>query len=577
MVKERLTPNETTWRFPVSVLRVTPVERQPMVSPSDLSRLLHTVRYLRPVQVANRIVRTLRRSRISHQPAPPGRHRSGTWVPPAMRPGVLLRPHRLRIFQQEIELTQPADWWDPQRSRLVQYNLHYFDDLRAVDASERTDWQRQLMDRWIDENPPAAGAGWEPYPLSLRIVNWIQWCLAGNPLSPRQLDSLAQQVRCLVPQLEFHLLANHLLANLKALVFAGSFFAGDEARGWLTQGAQLYQRELQEQILADGGHFELSPMYHSLILEDLLDVFNLGQAYAGEPLLAWTSSLAEPIARMRTWLKTMCHPDGQIALFNDAAWEIAPPPRAIDDYARRLGLGAVADPAVGITPLSASGYLRVQLADYVALLDVARVGPDYQPGHAHADTLSFEWSWGTDRVLVNSGTSCYGRSAERLRQRSTSAHNTVEVDGQNSSEVWSSFRVAQRARPLDLSISEDRGRIVVTCGHDGYRRLPGRVTHRRRWVFSGQQLTLEDWLEGRFAQAVARLRLAPPWQPVRANPPGTFGFEHTGRRLTLSVDGAEGSVVGTTFHPEFDLALPCWCLETTLGRRAQRIDMAWSH
>ena len=81
----------------------------------------------------------------------------------------------------------------------------------------------------------------------------------------------------------------------------------------------------------------------------------------------------------------------------------------------------------------------------MALLDVAPVGPDYLPGHAHADTLSFELSLFGQRVLVNSGTSQYEAGPERSRQRGTAAHNTVIVDGHDSSEVWAGFRVARRA------------------------------------------------------------------------------------------------------------------------------------
>ena len=168
-----------------------------MRTASRLLRLFHTVRYLRPVQVTYRIRRTLHRPRLSPQPPPPRRLPSGDWERPALRPAVLLGPSRFRIFQQEIEVDQAAAWQDPQWSHLVQYNLHYFDDLRASGASQRAAWQRGLINRWIDENPPGKGPGWEPYPLSLRIVNWIEWALAGNELSAPQLSSLATQVRCL--------------------------------------------------------------------------------------------------------------------------------------------------------------------------------------------------------------------------------------------------------------------------------------------------------------------------------------------------------------------------------------------
>src|SRR5690606_28910828 len=134
-------------------------------------------------------------------------------------------------------------------------------------------------------------------------------------------------------------------------------------------------------------------------------------------------------------------------------------------------------PKANVLHHAESGYVRIEGACAVVFLDVGRVGPDYLPGHAHADTLSFEMSIGRRRVIVNSGTSVYGVSVERERQRGTAAHNTVVVDGENSSEVWSGFRVARRARPVDLSIKTGNG-VVVECGHDGYYRLPGRPMHR---------------------------------------------------------------------------------------------------
>ena len=74
----------------------------------------------------------------------------------------------------------------------------------------------------------------------------------------------------------------------------------------------------------------------------------------------------------------------------------------------------------------------------------------------HADNLSFEWSLGEQRVLVNSGTSLYGVSSERHRQRKTKSHNTVEIDGFDSSEIWSGFRVARRASSSLESVMDDR-------------------------------------------------------------------------------------------------------------------------
>jgi uncharacterized heparinase superfamily protein len=146
--------------------------------------------------------------------------------------------------------------------------------------------------------------------------------------------------------------------------------------------------------------------------------------------------------------------------------------------------------------LDASGYVRLAAGEFVLITDVGRIGPDYIPGHAHADTLSFELSWRGRRVFGNSGTSCYGTSPQRVRERGTAAHNTVTVDDQDSSEVWHGFRVARRARPMDLVIADGDGHATVACAHDGYRRLRGRPVHRRQWRLAEDELVIRDHIEG---------------------------------------------------------------------------------
>jgi uncharacterized heparinase superfamily protein len=180
------------------------------------------------------------------------------------------------FLNESRSITSKASWNDTAVEKLWLYNLHYFDDLNADGAVTRREWHRRLIERWIEESPPGYGNGWEPYPSSLRIVNWIKWTLSGGELSPRAIASLAVQIRFLCNRLEFHLLGNHLLANAKALIFAGAFFEQEEGEGWLAKGLAILRREIPEQILADGGHFERSPMYHGIILEDFLDIENIG-------------------------------------------------------------------------------------------------------------------------------------------------------------------------------------------------------------------------------------------------------------------------------------------------------------
>lgn len=473
---------------------------------TGLGTYWRTLRHLRFEQVAGRVRHRLRGPPPRLAPAPPLRHRRGAWVCGAERAASLVGPSRLHFLNIEHEI-EPHGWDNPTLSRLWRYNLHYFDDLNARDGTQRRDAQRGLIARWIAENPPGHGTGWEPYPVSLRVVNWIKWALAGQPLEAAWLHSLAVQARWLRDRLETHLFGNHLFANAKALVFAGLFFDGHEARGWLDTGLTLIDRELDEQILPDGGHFERSPMYHALALEDLLDLVNALDAYAAAPETA--RRLRAKVPAMQCWLDAMTHPDGTFGMFNDCAMGIAPDRTELDRFASALGLAPAASPPSGATHLSASGYVRLSLGSAVALLDVAPIGPDYLPGHGHADTLSFELSLRGQRVIVNGGTSCYGEDAQRQFERSTAAHSTVEVAGSDSSEVWAGFRVGRRARPVGLELQTQTLPWRIACAHDGYRHLPGRPQHAREWRLSKGELIVDDCLRGGPAQATARYLVAP--------------------------------------------------------------------
>lgn len=526
------------------------------------ARIYHTIRHLKPVQIYGRFRRQLYHPLPNFGPAPPLRDLSGVWKMPVVKMQSMRGPQTFDLLNQTHSLESPEDWNNSGWSDLWLYNLHYFDDLNATGSLHRRDWHRDLIDRWVTENPPAQGVGWEPYPISIRIVNWIKWVLSGASLTDKAIHSLAVQARFLAQNLEIHLQGNHLIANAKALIFVGAFFESREASYWLKSGLDILEKQLPEQILGDGGHFELSPMYHSVVLEDILDLCNLFHAYpkafnASDCLLGYWEQIAQ---RMRKWLKVMCHPDGDIALFNDAALNTVASPGALDAYARRLGLRSVAEPGDGITHLSDSGYIRVQQNEMVALLDVGRIGPDYLPGHAHADTLTFELSLFGDRVIVDAGTSTYTEGEERHFQRSTMAHNTVVVDGKNSSDMWGGFRVARRAYPIDLSI-EDRDRsIIITCGHDGYRRLPGRVIHKRSWVFGQRSLEIKDLFEGAFSASVAYFHLHPD---VRVNQMQNEDYlalnvanrDVDWRTWNTSVEVREGS-----YHPGFGVSLDNLCL-----------------
>src|SRR6266568_893826 len=543
---------------------------------SEALRYWHTVRHLRPIQIYGRLWFHLIRPRVSLRPAPAVRALTSPWVPGAERVPSLLSHTRFSFLHEERELAAHG-WDDPALDKLWRYHQHYFDDLNAKNAASRLVWHSSLIEQWVRDNPPRQGTGWEPYPTALRIVNWVKWAWRGNELSHACADSLAVQARWLSRRLEGHVLGNHLFANAKALVFAGLYFHGSEAERWLQMGLGILATQADEQILPDGGQFERSTMYHALALEDMLDLCNAVRAHSEAIDSRWQAAIAAwhtKIGPMRTWLAAMCHPDGDIGFFNDAAFRAGPSPRDLDRYACQLGFPALGSLVTPIIHLRDTGYIRLQTGPAVALIDVAPVGPEYLPAHAHADTLSFELSLFGQRLFVNSGTSRYGAGAERLRQRGTAAHNTVVLDRQDSSEVWSAFRVGRRARPSGLEVlSGDT--LIVRCAHNGYERLAGRPRHAREWALSPDRLVVHDSISGEFHQAEARFHLHPA---IRVHP-GDAGMLRlhwpNGRLATFCVTGGHVRPVPSTWHPEFGLSEPNVCLVAHFAKPVLETELRW--
>lgn len=487
-----------------------------------------------------------------------------------------------RFLNEERALGWPMDWHSQDGSLLWRYNLHYFDDLNAADAEQRSQAHLDLIASWIDCNPPGSQPGWDSYPLSLRIVNWIKWSFDGGQLSSAALASLAQQVRWLAARLEWHLLGNHLFANAKALVFAGCYFRGPEARKWRERGSRVVAKQLEQQVLPDGGNFELSPMYHAIFLADVLDLINVSRHFPGVISRPLEADLVRRAASMLRWLEVMVHPDRQISLFNDSALGIAPELDELHAYAKRLGIassrnGLSYEPGEpSATLLSKSGYARLECADVVVICDVAEIGPDYLPGHAHADTLSFEMSIDGRRFFVNGGTSRYGADEARVRERGTPAHNTVTINGCNSSEVWSGFRVARRARPFDVTVERSTDRVRLAGSHDGYARLHRAIVHRRNWVLSRQSLLIEDDVGGPIHRGAATYLLHHDVSasPIAAN---AWMLRHrkSARAVRCTVLKGNGRIVPATHSLEFGRIHHTMALIVELDGGASRVEIAW--
>lgn len=544
-----------------------------------LFRLLFTLVHLKPEQFFFRLyyrffgffVRLVADLPLGHLSL---RDWRSLWSSPKIGNSSLLSPGVFEFLGEVGFVSSVEDWNSPIKSKLWLYNLHYLDSLNAGGSNDCLESGLWLIREWGRCNPPFAGNGWEPYPLALRIVNVIKW-LSRNPNFKYEFSSsLARQAQALYAQEERHLLANHLFVDGKALVFAGAFFEGKAADRWLSRGLKILDKEMAQQFLDDGGNFELSPMYHASLLWDVCDLIRLAQLTDMPCLVMRASGWREVLTRGLRWLRLMVHPDGEVSFFNDSSFGVAPRLDDLVKYASLVGC----DPAfvdgsgVRCTHLSKTGYVVVDFEPgFRAILDVGEVGPLYQPGHAHADTLSFEFSAFGQRVLVNSGTSQYGNDAERHRQRSTFSHNTLTINGANSSDVWAGFRVGRRAVPFGLTLRTWGGGAEIVCSHDGYKRIFRRAIHTRTWAATSNSLTILDSILGPFDTAVVRFHLHPD---VFISDDGCLVLKN-GNKIYFFVVGGSWVVEKTTWHPRFGVSVSNQCIEIHPEVRDVSIEFQW--
>ena len=525
--------------------------------PLHLGRVLRTVFHLKPSQIWYQALRRFQ-SRFENpatiQRRIPSRSEwelsdVATSVP--LEEPVLLQPvdklaNRTFCFLNREETLTASTLWDASAlPRLWQYNLHYFDWLWSMLNEGPDGWKlaKNFASDWIENHPPQKGAtGWEPYPTSLRLINWCllflgHWrdsTLADQEFCNQLSLSIWRQYQWLARHVEYNIMANHLLENAVALAVGGRFFTGDFGRQIGRMGNSLCRQQLNEQILADGLHFERSPMYHARVcwLTRLL-------ADCGDDE---TRSLAQSkLPSMHHAMQCMLHPDEDISLFNDAASRIY----SLPSFSKTRHPGPWALPYAGYYgSLSLNG-------DYI-VCDCGEIGPDYQPGHAHADTLSFEWSLGGERFITDTGTLEYAVGDARSYDRSTLAHNTVTIDNQNSSEVWGAFRVGRRCIPQVCCWTLSDDGFELTAEHHGFRLWK----HRRTFLYSADQLILTDEVDGKGPASVcSTLHFAPN---VRLAVEKSQVIAVLGqKRVCISVVGTDFSlsVKPTRYSPEFGISM----------------------
>jgi uncharacterized heparinase superfamily protein len=508
----------------------------------------------------------------------PGAIRFADWRPEAAR---AMLETRSFTFLNKASPTAPTIPWNSEELSLHWlFNLNYCDFLN-LDLTQPSDSPllRQALGialDWIRQNPRGSETGWMPYPLSVRIVNWLKFLVRNNArlrelgeqeAIQEMLRSLADQAATLRRRLEFDLLANHFLKNIKALIFCGALIDSVASDDWWQSGERFLTRQLGEQILSDGGHFERSPMYHAQVLEDLIDIRAVTVS-AGRPLLC-AELLTRKIAGMADFLGAVLHPDGSVPPFNDSTLSGARPAAELITMASGdHGPAVVEAPAVArVFPSTGYAVLRDPATDSALVFDCGAVGPDFNPGHAHADVLSYELSLHGQRVIVDTGVSTYEPGDERLYERSTAAHNTVRIDGEDQAELWASFRVGRRPRVGAPTAGEVQGFRFVRGRHFAYKHRG--ASHYRVIVRTPEGAwVVVDWLQGSgthraesFVHFHPSIRIL--FSEASATPESlTVAVDYRNYRL-VTLGAGKLEPITTWYAPEF-------------GVRHQRVSIRWS-
>ena len=467
--------------------------------------------------------------------------------PPVFKPRDFLIQDRTEVtlLGQTFKLSQGLNW-NPPGPRLNAMTLHYMEWIEGLEPRAAQEW----INDWIVRNPVTARsapwAAWNAYALSVRVVVWMQtWARHqwGSAQGTQQavLNSMVAQLRSLDRRLEVDLGGNHLIKNLKALIWGSAFFTGAEAERWFTRARNLLERELPAQVLPDGLHFERSPAYHLQVFADLLEIRHVWPA--GTPHQA----LDEVLDRMAQVAVDLTHPDGLPSQFSDGGLHMAY--LASDCMAVYQ---SIRNREVTPRPtffLPEGGYAGIREGASLVLWDVGPIGADHLPAHGHGDMLACEWSLDGHRILVDIGVFEYEPGARRQYSRGTFGHNTVAINGTDQGELWGSFRLGRRSKPCVQSLGFDDGQLAGCAHHEGYRHLPGRPLHHRRILTTGRRIEVQDRVEAS-TPVVAQVTflLHPSCRPV-----GGGVFETPAGRV-LFESNAPWKLCESDWFPDFGIS-----------------------
>jgi uncharacterized heparinase superfamily protein len=368
--------------------------------------------------------------------------------------------------------------------------LHGFEwlrDLRSAGGERARRMAREMVSLWIGQYPKYNEMTWRADIMGARLASWIAFhdffcSTADESFRKSYFTSLTRQARHLAKSLPGKLTGLPLMKALRGLAYSGLALEDGDER--LEQAFNLINAQIEEQILADGAHISRSPRNTFEFLQCLVDLRTA--------LIAAKIELPEEIQhaidRITPAVKFFRHGDGGLAQFNGGQEGNA---HLCEVTLMHSGARGKANKS-----LPQCGYERIIQGRSSLIMDTGVPLQSNYSDRAHAGPLSFEYSYGRDRVFVNCGTSEVAGQWRRVL-RSTLAHSAVTLDNKNSCQFDEEGLLTSRPT-VRAKRHEDDAVAVLQGMHDGYAKQFG-LTYRRSVCLQAQGETLrgEERLTGR--------------------------------------------------------------------------------
>ena len=375
-------------------------------------------------------------------------------------------------------------------------------------------------------------------------------------------------MRFLRKNLELDIGGNHLIKNIKALLWGARSISGNESKSWELKGLKLLEKNLNSQILPDGMHYELSPVYHNQVFADLIEVYLILRDGVIK------KKLAQTLRKMAQVCLDFKHPDGTTSQFNDGGYSytysagdlLKAYSKVFDDYPIQNNH----------IIMKSSGYYGFRDVDNLIIIDCGPLSAPDLPAHGHGDALAIEWSISGERFLIDAGVYEYNEGELRAYSRSTAAHNTVTINDEDQSEFWKSFRVGRRANIINCEYSKLSKGFKFHGSHDGYSRLKGEPYHERKVKYQPGLLNINDIIVGQSNYKVlSNFLIHPDWEIILNN------NKHVilkSKKTTINMKSSHQiNLNEALWHPDHGLEISTTRLSINWGPVASSCSIKFEH